>query len=252
MDAVEQKLWRAYRRWPKSIKTRNALLVHYMPYVREWAEKMYNKINFNVTVEELISAGMDGLLQCIERFDPKAGARFTTYAPMRIKGAMTDWIRQMDIVPRLVRTKQAKVEKLKEEMMKVDRVRNCDVYAKLGFNAEDIDDLEHRTGSGVSTSTIVMEKEWQKDVELGETLPSNYEGPEARSERLDFMREALKGLNQVERLLMINYYYNDQTMKEIADTLGLSESRISQMHSKIITRLRAAGRAEALCEYAVN
>ena len=187
--------------------------------------------------------GTFGLMDAIDAFDLTRGVKFETYCVPRIRGAMLDELRTMDWVPRLVRSKAARMESARKELeASLGRPpRPDELAAKLGIT---LDQLHEYVGEATAVSLVSLNKKWYetdsyKDVrEIDILEDKKAEDPTARLQNRDLMKLVTKGLNRNERLIIILYYYEDMTMKEIGATLDLSESRVSQMHSSIVARLQ--------------
>ena len=195
-------------------------------------------------LDDLISAGVFGLMDAIDAFDLSRGVKFETYCVPRIRGAMLDELRTMDWVPRLVRSKASKLnEALKTLEARLGRspteIELADAAAKSRCA-----ELEKMMLEANAVNLISLNKKWYetdsyKDVREIDILEDKKgEDPTRRIQKNDLMRLVTKGLNRNERLIIILYYYEELTMKEIGATLDLSESRVSQMHSSIVQRLQ--------------
>jgi RNA polymerase sigma factor FliA len=241
-EDVEQ-LWIHYKRNPSNQELRNRLVEIYLPLVKYNGERIWARLPEGVELDDLISAGVFGLMDAIDAFDLSRGVKFETYCVPRIRGAMLDELRTMDWVPRLVRSKASRLN----EAMKT-------LEARLGRQPTEIE-LAHELGISVpelekmmldanAVNLISLNKKWYetdsyKDVREIDILEDKKgEDPTKRIQKNDLMRLVTKGLNRNERLIIILYYYEELTMKEIGATLDLSESRVSQMHSSIVQRLQ--------------
>ncbi|MER3416165.1 MAG: FliA/WhiG family RNA polymerase sigma factor [Gemmataceae bacterium] len=241
-QADVQQLWQAYRADP-SVENRNRLVEHYLPLVRYNAERIWSRLPEGVDLDDLISAGIFGLMDAIEAFDHERGVKFETYCVPRIRGAMLDELRTMDWVPRLVRSKASKLDETRKELeAQLGRPPTNDELAeKLGLS---LAELEKLFNDANAVSLISLNKKWYetdsyKDVrEIDILEDKKAEDPTGRLQNQDLLRLVTRGLNRNERLILILYYYEEMTMKEIGATLDLSESRVSQMHSAIIARLQ--------------
>jgi RNA polymerase sigma factor for flagellar operon FliA len=237
-------VWVAYKQDPTDQQLRNVLIERYLPLVRYNAERVWSKLPDGVDLNDLISAGVFGLIDAIEAFDMERGVKFETYCVPRIRGAMLDELRTMDWVPRLVRSKNSKLEEARKalEAEHGRPPRPEEMAAKLGISLEE---LEKMMGDATPVSLVSLNKKWYetdsyKDVrEIDILEDKKAEDPTHRLQNRDLMRLVTRGLNRNERLIIILYYYEDMTMKEIGATLDLSESRVSQMHSSIVARLQA-------------
>lgn len=238
-----QQVWRDYRAEP-TVELRNLLVENYLPLVKYNAERIWARLPDGVELDDMISAGVFGLMDAIDAFDLERGVKFETYCVPRIRGAMLDELRTMDWVPRLVRSKSSKLEEARKSLeASLGRPpRSEELAARLGMSLEELDKL---MGEATAVSLVSLSKKWYetdsyKDVrEIDILEDKKAEDPTHRLQNRDLMRLVTRGLNRNERLIIILYYYEDMTMKEIGATLNLSESRVSQMHSSIVTRLQS-------------
>jgi len=223
---------------------RNALITHYQPIVRFTAERMRTRLPSEVEVDDLFSAGVFGLMDAINSFDPSRGIKFETFCPQRIRGAIFDELRQMDWVPRLVRSRTSRMERVRKqiEMEKGRPATQAELRARLDVSEEEFEKI-HRDSSPIGL--VSLNKKWSDADSGGEAreidVPQDDMGCDAFSmlQRQDMQTLITRGLSRAERLIVILYYYEELTMKEIGLTLDLSESRVSQMHSSILARLKA-------------
>lgn len=241
-------LWRAYRR-KRTQERRNRLLEHYLPLVAHLARRLWARLPEGVELDDLASAGVFGLLDAIDHFDAGRGVKFETYCQPRVRGAMLDELRKLDWAPRLVRQREALLKAAGAELeRKLGRKATVAELARhLQLSVADVERMQRET---VPVNMISLNKKWfetdgQKDVrQLDILVDKRGEHPGRRVDAADSMRLLVKSLSQQERLLVILYYHEERTMKEIGEELGLSESRVSQVHSQILERLQArlAGR----------
>jgi RNA polymerase sigma factor for flagellar operon FliA len=243
VDVDIAQIWQAYRAEP-TVDLRNQLVEHFLPLVKYNAERIWSRLPDGVELDDLISAGVFGLMDAIDAFDLNRGVKFETYCVPRIRGAMLDELRTMDWVPRLVRSKASKMDDARKTL-EAERGRppNADEMAtRLGVS---IEEFEQMVGEATAVSLVSLNKKWYetdsyKDVrEIDILEDKKSEDPTNRIQNRDLMRLVTRGLNRNERLIIILYYYEDMTMKEIGATLDLSESRVSQMHSSIVARLQS-------------
>jgi RNA polymerase sigma factor for flagellar operon FliA len=237
------EVWLQFKKDPSQRDLRNRLVERYLPLVKYNGERIWSRLPDGVELDDLISAGVFGLMDAIKAFDLSRGVKFETYCVPRIRGAMLDELRSMDWVPRLVRSKASKLN---------EAVRQLE--AKLGRHPTEIElaqrmeltvaELEKMITDANAVGLISLNKKWYetdsyKDVREIDILEDKKgEDPTRRIQKSDLMRLVTKGLNRNERLIIILYYYEEMTMKEIGSTLDLSESRVSQMHSAIVQRLQ--------------
>ena len=243
VDEIQQ-VWHAYRADPDNQSLRNRLVERYLSLVKYNAERIWARLLDGVELDDLISAGVFGLMDAIEAFDLNRGVKFETYCVPRIRGAMLDELRTMDWVPRLVRSKASKMEEARKTLeAQLGRPpRPEELAERLGIP---VDQIDSHVGEATAVNLVSLNKKWYetdsyKDVREIDILEDKKgEDPTRRLQRKDLMRMVTKGLNRNERLIIILYYYEDMTMKEIGATLDLSESRVSQMHSSIVGRLQS-------------
>ncbi|MBT8486818.1 MAG: FliA/WhiG family RNA polymerase sigma factor [Phycisphaerales bacterium] len=236
-------VWVQYQE-TRTEEIRNHLIEHYLDIVRYTAERMHMRLPGEVDVEDLMSAGLFGLMDAIDAFDLARGVKFETYCAQRIRGAIFDELRAMDWVPRLVRSRTAKVERARKalEMELGRRATDNEICQRLQVQQAEFDKLskDSKPVGVVSLNRKWFETDSSKDVrEIDVIRDTRQENPLTEIQRKDLKLLITKGLSRAERLIVILYYYEEMTMKEIGMTLDLSESRVSQMHSSILARLKA-------------
>lgn len=240
-DVLE--VWMEYKKDQTNQRLRNRLIERYLPLVRYNAERVWAKLPEGVDLNDLISAGVFGLMDAIDAFDLERGVKFETYCVPRIRGAMLDELRTMDWVPRLVRSKASKLESARKEVeARLGRPpTDGEIAEKMQLTPEEFQKLK---SEACAVNLVSLNKKWYetdsyKDVrEIDILEDSKGEDPTRGIQKRDLMKLVTRGLNRNERLIVILYYYEELTMKEIGNTLGLSESRVSQMHSSIVSRLK--------------
>ena len=235
--------------WEQFHKTRddyhrNLLMEHYRALVKYCAERLHSKLPGKVEVDDLISAGMFGLMDAIDAYDPSRGVKFETYCSPRIKGSILDELRSMDWVPRLVRSRAHQLAKATHslETNLGRRPTEEEIAEELNVGMEEFDKLQRdaNAASQVSLNTKYNDGDGEKDIrEIDVIKDEKSENPVTEAQKRDLKGLLTKGLTRAERLIIVLYYYEEMTMKEIGATLDLSESRVSQMHSSIIARLKA-------------
>lgn len=241
-----------------SEKLRNVLMEHYLHLVRYNAERIHQKLPGEVELDDLMSSGIFGLMDAIEAFDMERGVKFETYCAPRIRGAILDELRSMDWVPRLVRSRAQKMGQVTKQLeVELGRAPNStEIAAKLDISMDEFKKIEKdsKAVGVVSLSRKYFETDSNKDVcEIDILEDKRGVDPIREMQRKDLKDLMTRGLSRAERLIIILYYFEEMTMKEIGATLDLSESRVSQMHSSIIARLRAqmADRKKELQQTAV-
>lgn len=241
-DVDIQSIWIKYKTEPTEAM-RNFLVEHYAQLVRFNAERVHAKLPTEVDVEDLVSAGMFGLIDAIDAFDLDRGVKFETYCSPRVRGAILDELRSMDWVPRLVRNRSQRVQNATKELQsELGRMpSDKEVALRIGVSKEEFKRIK-RDGSAV-TMTSLSRKAFTTDSTRDVSEVEILRDERAMDPQKELQKEDLKTLIQqnltpTERLILVLYYYEELTMKEIGLTLDLSESRVSQMHSAIVDRLR--------------
>lgn len=242
-DRPIEEIWDEFRE-TRSQVLRNYLMERFLPLVRYNAERIYARLPDEVDLEDLMSAGLFGLNDAINAFDTERNVKFETYCAPRIRGAILDELRSMDWVPRLVRHRTAKIEQARQRLL-IESGRpptSEEIADYLGMEGEEYDKMS-RDGSPVGTVSITRKcypSDGSKDVREIDVIKDDTQQDPVRSlQRKDLRELVTKGLSRAERLIVVLYYYEGMTMKEIGATLDLSESRVSQMHSSILLRLKA-------------
>lgn len=236
-------VWEEYQR-TRSVEIRNFLMEKYLHLVRYNAERIYARLPDEVDIQDLMSVGLFGLKDAIDAFDLDRGVKFETYCAPRIRGAILDELRSMDWVPRLVRHRTSKVEQARQQFAKANGRDPTDdeLASRLNIQGEEFDKLK-RDSSAVGTFSLTrkcFQSDGNKDVrEIDVIKDESQRNPFSEIQRKDVKDLITKGLSRAERLIVVLYYYEEMTMKEIGSTLDLSESRVSQMHSSILARLKA-------------
>ena len=228
----------------KSEDNRNIIMEHYLPIVKYTADRIYAKLPDKVELDDLISAGIFGLMDAIDAFDPERKVKFETYCTPRIRGSILDELRSMDWVPRLVRSRAHQLEGALQTLeAHLGRMPTEDEIAgELELEMHEFRRLQRDANATglVSLSNKFSDSDGDKDVrEIDIIEDQKSQNPLIEVQKRDLKGLLTKGLTRAERLIIILYYYEEMTMKEIGATLDLSESRVSQMHSSIIARLKA-------------
>ncbi len=224
-------------------QARNELMEHYLPLVKYTADRISAKLPSEVDVDDLISAGVFGLMDAIEAFDLERGVKFETYCSPRIRGAILDELRNMDWVPRLVRSRAHKLENATKVLRaELGRLPSDDELAhKLAVSRPELDRLmrDATAVSLVSLSRKFYDSDSNRELQEIDMLEDRKStDPVQVSQKKDLRELVMSTLSRIERLIVVLYYYEEMTMKEIGATLDLSESRVSQMHSSILNRLK--------------
>jgi RNA polymerase sigma factor for flagellar operon FliA len=248
VKAIELRdLWRRYKASGDE-RARERLVVAYAPLVKYVAGRMSSGLPAHVEESDLISYGLTGLISAIERFDLSREIKFETYAITRIRGAIIDELRTLDWVPRSVRARARDIERANMKLeAKFQRAPTDEEMAsELGMSANEFQDALLQ----ISHSTIVaLDELWNvsdssgDQVSLLDTLPDRgAPDPEAvvdQGELRDRIADAIAALPEREKLVIALYYYENLTLREIGEVLGVTESRVSQLHTKAVLRLRS-------------
>jgi RNA polymerase sigma factor for flagellar operon FliA len=237
------EIWINYKK-RSTEELRNVLLENYLPLVRYNAERIKKKLPDEIDVEDLMSAGIFGLMDAIDAFDMERGVKFETYCAPRIRGAILDELREMDWVPRLVRSRSSQVGRAhKQLVMELGRPPTDEELAqRLGIDEHEFSKIKADSNSVnvVSLSRKWFETDSNREVrEIDVLKDERQESPLSVAQRNDLKSFVTRGLTHAERMIIILYYYEQMAMVDIGEVLHLSESRISQMHSSILERLKA-------------
>jgi RNA polymerase sigma factor FliA len=242
-----QALWQEYKRSGDQ-DLRNTLIVSYAPLVKYVAGRLGSGLPAHVDEADLVSYGLLGLIGAIDRFDPSRDIKFETYAIARIKGAIIDELRSMDWVPRSVRARARDIERAISSLeAKLTRApTDEEIAAKLGITEQEFQDSLME----ISRSSIAaLDELWSSPGSGGDAvaLIDTIEDPlaaepqqaMAHTELREALGEAISRLPEREKLVVTLYYYEELTLREIGEVLGVTESRVSQLHTKAILRLKA-------------
>jgi RNA polymerase sigma factor for flagellar operon FliA len=248
VKAIElQELWKRYKATADE-RARERLVVAYSPLVKYVAGRMGSGLPGHVEEADLISYGLGGLISAIERFDLSREIKFETYAITRIRGAIIDELRNLDWVPRSVRARAREIERANMKLeARLQRAPTDEEMAKeLDVEMEEFQE----TLLQISNSTIVaLDELWNvqdstgDQVSLLDTL-ADRDAPDPQtlvdqSELRDRIADAIAALPEREKLVVALYYYENLTLREIGEVLGVTESRVSQLHTKAVLRLRS-------------
>jgi len=242
----EEELWRTYKK-TKDLKIREHFVNQYAPLVKYVAGKIAIGMPQNVDFDDLVGYGVFGLLDAIEKFDPEKDIKFKTYAVTRIRGAIFDELRSIDWVPRSVRQKAKELERIIGRLeTRLGRSATDDEIAQdLGIEVKELHTLILKiSGASIlSLSDVWYVGDESDKVSVMESIESpkslNPDIIVERQEIKNIIVQAISELPDKEKKVLILYYYEDLTLKEIGEVLQVTESRISQLHTKAILRLRS-------------
>lgn len=231
---------------PSELNNRDEMIQRYAPLVKFIAHRLAMRLPSHISIEDLISAGMVGLIDAISKFDSKKRVKFETYAEYRIRGAMLDELRSLDWVPRSVRQKASHIEKLIERLEKERgrAVKDEEIASAMGLSLRDYYE-EMKEIQGISLLDVKGLKKHGalNDEEILQLILDDEENDPYHNFSLKEIKEilakAIGELSEKEKQIISLYYYEELTLKEIGEVLGLTESRICQLHSSIILKLRA-------------
>ena len=241
-----QALWQEFRR-THDRALRDRLILTYAPLVKFVAGRLGASLPSHVDEQDLVSYGLLGLIGAIERYDPDRAVKFETYAIVRIKGAIIDELRSLDWVPRSVRSRAREIERAIVELERTTMRAPTDeeIAAKVGISGEE---LERSLFEISRSSMAALDELWTPQgggdqVALIDTIEdASVADPEfslEQSELNEALAEAISRLPEREKLVVTLYYYEELTLREIGEVLGVTESRVSQLHTKAVLRLKA-------------
>ncbi len=244
-EKTEEDLWRAYRKG-KDASIRDRLVRQYLPLVKYVAGKLAVGMPQNVEFDDLVSYGVFGLFDAIEKFDPDKHVKFKTYAVTRIRGSIFDQLRQMDWVPRSIRQKTRELEETVRRLEATlgRSASDQEIAKELGVTLKEFEQLVLKiSGTTVlSLNDVWYSGEDHDRMSIGDSIESpKTRNPDAIVEKDEIKRVIVEAINELpdkEKKVLVLYYYEDLTLKEIGAILGVTESRISQLHTKAIVRLR--------------
>lgn len=243
-EEAVNRLWKEYKE-AGGRGLRDRLILHYSPLVKFVASRVGVGLPQNVEQADLMSYGMFGLIDAIDKFDPERGFKFETYAISRIKGAIIDELRAIDWVPRSVRAKARAIEgaysKLENELKRAPD--DDEVADELGLSLNELNDnLSKISLVGIVPLDEMVGGDSEEGPTLGETIPADDEHDPEVSYEVDEMRhvlaDAITNMPERERLVLTLYYYEGMTLAEIGEVLGVTESRVCQIHTKSVLQLR--------------
>ena len=242
-EAGRKKLWEEYAK-AKSPEIREKIILEYAPLVKVVAGRLSMYLGYNVEYEDLVSYGIFGLIDAIDKFDFLKDVKFETYASLRIRGAILDQIRKMDWIPRTIRQKQKKIDAVIRDIeARYGRsATDEEVSSGLGITEEEYLDWQSQMKiTNVVSLNEFLEQGSEVPNEASQSRSSQFDSPEEVQERDELKKmltESLELLTEKERKVIVFYYYEDLTLKEISNILGVSESRISQLHTRALQKMR--------------
>ena len=243
MDENERNaLWGQYSK-NRSAELREQLILEYAPLVKLVAGRLSMYLGFNVEYDDLVGYGIFGLIDAIDKFDTMKDVKFETYASLRIRGAILDQIRKMDWIPRTVRQRQKKIDQAMREIEA--RTGRVATDKEIAEQMEISEDEYYDWQSQMKVTGVISLNEF---IEQGSDIPEDkssgqvrFEHPEDAVEKEELKKklaEALEMLSEREKRVIVMYYYEEMTLKEIAAVLEVTESRISQLHTRALQKMK--------------
>lgn len=242
-EAGRKRLWEDYDR-TKAPEIREKIILEYAPLVKLVAGRLSMYLGYNVEYEDLVSYGIFGLIDAIDKFDNMKEVKFETYASLRIRGAILDQIRKMDWIPRTIRQKQKKIEAVMKEIELLNGREATDeeIAVKLGITEEEYLEWQSQMKiTNVVSLNEYMEQGSEVPLESNRHNAARFEGPEESIEKEELkkvLEETLEILTEKEKKVILLYYYEELTLKEISNILEVSESRISQLHTRALQKMK--------------
>ena len=235
-------LWSEYFKDHNNKTLRDQLILQYIYLTRYVVGRVKVALPPTFSYEDISSYGIEGLIDAVEKYTPKMGARFETYALVRIRGNIIDKVRSQDFLPRSVRRKIRDVKEAQDELKKQfgRSATNTEIANYLGIEKEKVEQLLAED----TTITSLYDKKGtgDSDIEIIDTIEDSHNlAPHEQLEEKDVkkeLEEALKRLPERERTIMVLYYHENMTLKEIGDTINISQSRVSQLHAQAIMKLK--------------
>ena len=242
MKTVDKdKLWDSYRKKPTP-ELREQIIIEYAPLVKVVAGRLSMYLGKNVEYDDLCSYGIFGLIDAIDKYELAKDVKFETYASFRIRGSILDQIRKMDWIPRTVRQKQKQIDEIKKniEMRTGKTASDEEIAEELGLSGDELLDWQ----SQLKVTNVVSLNEYVEqgaEPVMDAHRNSHFIQPEdmvSQQEMKQMLAETLEKLTEKEKQVVLMYYYEDMTLKEISKVLDVSESRVSQLHTKAIVKMR--------------
>jgi len=240
-DQGRKKLWEKYAA-TRTAELREQLILEYAPLVKLVAGRLSMYLGYNVEYDDLVSYGIFGLIDAIDKFDYLMDVKFETYASLRIRGSILDQIRKMDWIPRTVRQRQREIDKAMHEI-EIETghpASDEELASKLNISGDELCEWQ----SQMKATNVISLNEFMEsgaEVPNERNLASHYEGPEEvldNKELKEKLKESLDLLTEKERKVILLYYYEELTLKEISYVLEVSESRVSQLHTRALQKMK--------------
>ncbi len=241
-ESCRDKLWQNYIK-THDAQYRDQLIVEYAQLVKIVAGRLSMYLGYNVEYDDLVGYGIFGLIDAIDKFDYGKNVKFETYASLRIRGAILDQIRKMDWIPRSLRQKQRRID---QAMSKIETetgkpATDEQIVQELGITLDELNNWQGQAKMSNMVSLDEFTEEGTETTKMEAVGNARFEKPEDAVEREELKKmivEALDTLTEKEREVVVLYYYEDMTLKEISLVLEVSESRVSQLHTKALNKMK--------------
>ena len=241
-ESCRDKLWQNYIK-THDTQYRDQLIVEYAQLVKIVAGRLSMYLGYNVEYDDLVGYGIFGLIDAIDKFDYGKNVKFETYASLRIRGAILDQIRKMDWIPRSLRQKQRRID---QAMSKIETetgkpATDEQIVQELGITLDELNNWQGQAKMSNMVSLDEFTEEGTETTKMEAVGNARFEKPEDAVEREELKKmivEALDTLTEKEREVVVLYYYEDMTLKEISLVLEVSESRVSQLHTKALNKMK--------------
>jgi RNA polymerase sigma factor for flagellar operon FliA len=241
-EAARKRLWIDYAR-TKSPEIREKIILEYAPLVKVVAGRLGMYLGNNVEFDDLVGYGIFGLIDAIDKYDSMKDVKFETYASLRIRGSILDQIRKMDWIPRTIRQKQKQIEAVMRQVEQDTGRQATDEEIAIGLGISDEEYTQWQSQMKI-TGVVSLNEYIEQGSDISNDrvrVSSHFEQPEKvmeKHELKEMLMEALELLTEKEKKVILLYYYEELTLKEISNILEVSESRVSQLHTKALSKMK--------------
>ena len=242
-EAGRKKLWTEYDK-SRTPELREKIILEYAPLVKLVAGRLSMYLGYNVEYDDLVSYGIFGLIDAIDKYDYAKEVKFETYASLSIRGAILDQIRKMDWIPRTIRQKQKRIDAVcKDIETRLGRsATDEEIASELGISDDEYLEWQSQMKiTNVVSLNEYMEQGAEVPAEGNQFTTARFDSPEENIEKEELkkvLEESLEQLTEKEKKVILLYYYEDLTLKEISNVLEVSESRISQLHTRALQKMK--------------
>ncbi len=241
-EAARKRLWIDYAR-TKSPEIREKIILEYAPLVKVVAGRLGMYLGNNVEFDDLVGYGIFGLIDAIDKYDSMKEVKFETYASLRIRGSILDQIRKMDWIPRTIRQKQKQIDAVMRQVEQETGRQATDEEIAIGLGISDDEYTEWQSQMKI-TGVVSLNEYLEQGSDISNDrvrVSGHFEQPEKvleQHELKEMLMEALELLTEKEKKVILLYYYEELTLKEISNILEVSESRVSQLHTKGLSKMK--------------